>query len=143
MLIVSIDWLNFQIKYCRDITDQELEKCEKDCIDLKGTDSFNEILDHVLQLEGETMKIINKIVKHNLYILAHTGCGFDSYVFFIILPQWRTFVISFKNGSGKVSPTIFNGDVDKEKKIPQYVHFRCGRVHTNSSLRIKGISFNL
>ena len=31
----------------------------------------------------------------------------------------------------------------KRKKIPQYVHFRCRRVHTNRSLKQTGISYKL
>ena len=38
---------------------------------------------------------------------------------------------------------IFNGYVDPVKKIPQYVHFRCGRVHFNQSLRKLGESYKL
>ena len=38
---------------------------------------------------------------------------------------------------------MFNGYIDQNKKILQYVHFRCGRVHFNNSLRKIGISFNL
>ena len=29
------------------------------------------------------------------------------------------------------------------KKSPQYVHFRCGKMHTNSSLNNIGISYNV
>ena len=38
--------------YYRDITDLELEKFEKVFSVFKGTDSFNEKLDHVLQVKG-------------------------------------------------------------------------------------------
>ena len=48
------------------------------------------MLDHVLQFEGEVKKLKNKIVKYNIYILAHDGSGFDSYVILNNLPQWRT-----------------------------------------------------
>ena len=46
-----------------------------------------------------------------------------------------------ENGAGIVSLKIFNGYVDQNKKIPPYVHFRCGRVHINKSLRKIGESY--
>ena len=38
---------------------------------------------------------------------------------------------------------IVNGYVDQNKKISQYVHFRCGRVHINKSLKKIGESYKL
>ena len=38
---------------------------------------------------------------------------------------------------------MFNGNVDENKKIPQKVHFRCGRVHLNISLKKIGVSHKL
>ena len=93
------------------------------------------MLDYVLQFEGEPRKINNKIVKYNLYLIAHQGSGFDSYVVLNNLLQWRTVVSLIKNGSGIVSLKIFNGYVDPVKKIPQYVHFRCGLLHIEDSLK--------
>ena len=69
-------------------------------------------------------------------MIPHNGSGFDSYVVLNNLPQWRSVVNLIKNGSGVVSSKIFNG-------LHQYVHFRCGRVHTNSSLKKIGISYKL
>ena len=51
-----------------------------------------------------------------MYILAHKGSGFDSYVVIYNLLQWRTVVSLIKNGSGTVSLRIFNGYVDENKK---------------------------
>ena len=76
------------------------------------------MVDRVLQLKGEAKTLNIKIVENDLYILPHTGCGFDSYVVFIILPQWRTVVSLFKNGSGIVSLKILKAYVNKNKKIP-------------------------
>ena len=70
-------------------------------------------------------------------MIAHNGSGFDSYVVLNNLPQWRSVVKLIKNGRGIVSLKIFNGYVDQYKKIPQYVLFRCGRVHINQSLKKK------
>ena len=47
------------------------------------------------------------------------------------------------NGSGIVSPDIFNGCVDPFEKIPQNVHFRCGLLHIIDSLKKIGKSFKL
>ena len=130
-------------KYHRDISEQEYQKCLKHCVVFEGTDCINEMLDHVLSFKGEPKKIKNKIVEYNLYLIAHNGSGFDSYVVLNNLPQWRSVVKLIKNRAGIVSLKIFNGYVDQNKKIPQYVHFRCGRVHNNKSLRRIGESYKL
>ena len=67
-------------KYHRDISEQEYQKCLNDCVVFKGTDCINEMLDHVLSFKGEPKKVKNKIVEYNLYLIAHNGSGFDSYV---------------------------------------------------------------
>ena len=85
----------------------------------------------------------DKIVEQNLYLTAHNGSGFDSYVVLNNLPQWRSVVKLNKNGAGIVSLKLVNGYVDQNKKIPQYFRFRCGRVHINKSLRKIGESFKL
>ena len=97
------------------------------------------MLDYVVQFKGEPKRINNKIVKYNLYLIAHKRSGCDSYVVLNNLPQWRTFKL-IKNGSGIVFLKIFNGYVDQNKKFPQYVHFRCGLLHIKDSLRNIGRS---
>ena len=100
------------------------------------------MLDYVLQFKGEAKRINNKIVKYNLYLIAHKRSGFDSYVVLNNLPQWGTFKL-IKNGSGIVSLKIFNGYVDPVKEIPQYVHLRCGILHIKDSLKNIGKSYKL
>ena len=60
-------------KYYRDISEKENEKCERDCSVFKGLDNFNEIFDYVLQFKGEAKRFNNKIVRYNLYLIAHKG----------------------------------------------------------------------
>ena len=48
-----------------------------------------------------------------------------------------------ENGPGIVSLKIFNGYVDQNQKIPQYVHLRCGLLHIKDSLKNIGKSFKL
>ena len=98
------------------------------------------MLDLVLSFKGEPKKNKNKIVEYNLFLIAHNGSGFNSYVVLNILPQWRSVVKPIKNGTGIISLKIFNGFVDEKKKILQYVHFRCGRVHIIKSLKKIGES---
>ena len=129
-------------KYYRDISEKEYQKCLNDCIVFKGLDIINKMLDYVLQFKGEAKRITNKIFKYNLYLIAHKGSGFDSYVVLNNLPQWRT-VKLIKNGSGIVSLKIFNGYVDQNKKNPQYVHLRCGLLHIKDSLKNIGKSYKL
>ena len=76
-------------------------------------------------------------------MIAHNGSGFDSYVVINNLLQWRSDVTPIKNGRVIVSLKIFDGYVDEKKKIPQYVHFRCGRVHINKNLKKIGESYIL
>ena len=101
------------------------------------------MLDHVLSFKGEPNKVKKKIVEYNLYLIAHNGSGFDSFVLLNNLTQWRSVVKLIKNGAGIISLKIFNEYVDQNKKIPQYVHFRCGRVHTNKSLKKIGERYKL
>ena len=125
----------FSSKYHRDISEQEYQKSLNDCFVFKGTDCNNEMLDHVLSFKGEPKQINYRIVEYNLYLIAHNGIGFDSYVVLNNLPQWRSIVDFIKNGADIVSLKIFNGYVDQNKKLPQYVHFRCGRIQINKSLK--------
>ena len=48
-----------------------------------------------------------------------------------------------KNGRGIVSLKIFNSYVDQNKKIPQYVPFRCGRLFINQNLEKIGEKYKL
>ena len=59
------------------------------------------------------------------------------------LPQWGSVVKPIKNGRGIVSLKIFNGYVDPVKKIPQFVHFGCGKFHINQILKKIGKSYKL
>ena len=129
-------------KYYRDISEKEYQKCLNDCIVFKGLDNINKMLDYVLQYKGERKRINNKIVKNNLYLIAHKGSGFDSYVVLNKLPQWRTVKLN-KNGTGIVSLKIYNGYIDQNKKIPQYVHLRCGLLHIKDTLSNIGKSYKL
>ena len=89
-------------KYHRDISEKEYQKCLNDCIVFKGLDNFNKMLDYVLQFKGEPKRINNKIVKYNLYLTAHKGSGFASYVVLNNRTHWRT-VNLIENGSGIVT----------------------------------------
>ena len=75
------------------------------------------MLDHVLWFEGEIKKVKNKIVEYNLYLIAHNGSGFDSYVVLNSLPQWRSVVKLIKNGADNILLKIFNGYLDQNKKF--------------------------
>ena len=103
-------------KYHRDISEQEYQKFLNGCVVFKGTDCINEMLDHVLSFKGEPKKVKNKVVEYNLYLIAHNGSGFDSYVVLNKLLQWRNVVKLIKNGRGIVFSKIFNGYVDENKK---------------------------
>ena len=76
-------------------------------------------------------------------MIALNGSGFETYFVLKNLPQWRSIVDFIKNGADIVSLNIFNGYVDQNKIIPQYVHFRCGRVQKSKSLKKIGESYIL
>ena len=101
------------------------------------------MLYHVLSLKGEPKKVKKKIVEYNLFLLAHKGYGFHSYVVLHNLPQWRSVSSLFKNGADVASLEKFNGYVDPIKKVPQYVIFRCGLLHIKDSSRNIGKSYNI
>ena len=122
-------------EYHRVISEQECQKCLNECVVFKGTDCNNEMLDHVLSFKGEPKKVKKKFVEYNLFLIAHNGSGFDIYVVLNNLPQWRSIVKPIENGTGNFSLKILNSYVDENKKIPQYVHFNCGRVHINVKLK--------
>ena len=122
--------------YNRDLSEQEYQKCLNDCVVFKGIDCINKMLDHVLLFKGEPKKVKSKIVEYNLFLIAHNGSGFDSYVVLNNLPQWRSVV-------KLISLRMFNGYVDEKKKIPEYVHFRCGRVHIKKSLKKIGVNYKI
>ena len=105
-------------KYNRDISAKEYQKCLNDFVVFKGTDCINEMLDHGLPFKGESKKVNNKILESNLYLIAHNGSRFDSYVVLNNLLQWRSVVELIKNGAGIVSHKIFNGYADEKKKYP-------------------------
>ena len=74
---------------------------------------------------------------------AHNGSSFDSYVVLYNLRQWLSVGNLIKNGAGIVSPKLFKVYVKEKKKIPENVHFKCGRVHIISSLKKIGTSYKL
>ena len=98
------------------------------------------MLDSLLTLKGEPKKVDGKIVEYELYMLAHNGSSFDTYIILNNLPKWRRIVNIIKNGKGIISLRIFNGCIDKK---PQYVNFRCGMTHINESLKKIGTTFHL
>ena len=85
-----------------------------------------------------------KIVGYHLYLIARNRSGFDSYVVLNNLSQSQSVVKLIENGAGIISLKIVNVYVDEKKRIPQYVHFRCGKVHIIKSLKkdVKVINYN-
>ena len=65
---------------------------------------------------------------------AHNCGGFDTWILLNSRPCDKHFVDIIKNGKGIISLKVFNGLIYKNnKKIPQYLHFRCGMTHSNYS----------
>ena len=67
---------------------------------------------------------------------AHNGSGFDTWIVLNNLPCGKHIVDIIKNGKSIIQLKVFNGLIHKNnKKIPQYLHFRCGMTHLNYSLK--------
>ena len=49
----------------------------------------------------------------------------------------KELLIQEKNGKDIIELIVFNGYIEKSKKITQYLHFRCGMTHKNYSKKIK------
>ena len=73
------------------------------------------MLDHVLPFKGEVKKVNSKVVEKILFMIAHNGSGFDSYVVLNNLPKWRSIVYLIRTGAGIVFLKIINGHVDEKK----------------------------
>ena len=67
---------------------------------------------------------------------AHNGSGFDTWIILNNLPCDKHIVDIIKNGKGIIELEVFNGLIEKNnRQIPQYLHFRCGMIHLNYSLK--------
>ena len=101
------------------------------------------MLDHILQFKGEAKGVNKNINEYNLYLRAQKLSGLDSYLVLNNLPRWWTAVNLIKNRSSIVSLKNFNGYIDQLKKLPQYVHFRCGFLPPKGFLKKIGKSYKL
>ena len=72
------------------------------------------MLDHVSSFKGETKRVNNKNVDHNLDLIAHKRSGLGSYFVLNNLPTWRKIVSNIRNGAGNVSLKIFNCYVEQK-----------------------------
>ena len=73
------------------------------------------MLDHALSYKGAPKKCKIKIAEHTLYLIAHIGSRFDSYVVLNNLPQWRSVVKLIKNRAGIVTLKKFKIYVDEKR----------------------------
>ena len=76
-------------------------------------------------------------------MISQNGSGFDSYIVLNKLSQWRTVNNLPKKGAGIVSLKLLYGFIDKIKKSPHDVHFRCSGVRIITSLKEIGTAFIL
>ena len=99
------------------------------------------MLDVVSKLKREPKTIIDKVVEYNLYLIAHNGSGYDSYIALNNLPQWRSVVSLIKNGAGIIFFERFNGYAAMliKMKNSSKCSYRCGRLHSNSSFKKKSV----
>ena len=87
-----------------------------------------------------------KIFEYNLQLYAYNGSGFDTWIVLNNLPCDKGNVNIIKNGKGIIELKVFNGYIQSKtstKQIPQYLHFRCGLIHLNYSLKKLGKTFKL
>ena len=101
-------------KFKRVISHKENEKCKSDYVVFRGT-SISEALDEVLKFKVEPIKIKIKILKYNIYTIAHIGSGFDTFVVLNKLASWINIDEIIKSGAGIILLEIFNGYLNEEK----------------------------
>ena len=130
-------------RYNRDLASDERKKCKKDTIVFDGENCVGYALDFLLKFKGEELKINNKISEYNLQLHAHNASGFDIWIILNNLPFDKHIVGDvIKNGKRITSMRVFNGYIyNGKKQIPQYLTFRCGMTHLNSSLKKLGNTF--
>ena len=130
-------------RYERDPTQEELQKSIDDTIVFAGDYCIGNALDFCLKLKGDERKV-KKIVEYNLQMHAHNGSCFDTWIVLNNFPCDKHIVDIIKNGKGIKELKVFNGVIHKNnKKITQYLHFRCGMTHLNYSLKKLGKTFKL
>ena len=110
-----------------------------------GDDCVEKALDFCLKLKGEERKVNKKKVEYNLQMHAHNGSGFDTWIILNNLPCDKHIVGDIiKNGIGIIELKVFKGFIEKNrKKIPQYLHCRCGKTPLSYSLKKNGKTFKL
>ena len=133
------------VRYNRDLTHDEREKCKKDTIAIDGDNCVERALDFCLKLKGEDNNDKKGIVlESNLQLHAHKGSGFDTWIVLNNLTCDKRIVNIRKNFRKIIELKVLNGYIEKNKKqIPQYLHFRCGMTHLNYSLKKLGKTFKL
>ena len=121
------------VRYNRDLTLDEIDKCKKDTIAFVGDNCVEKALDFWVKLKGEEYKDNKgKVLECNLQLHAHNGSGFDTWIVLNNLPCDERIVNIIKNGKSNIELKVFNGCIEKNKKqIPQYLPFRCGMTHSN------------
>ena len=102
------------------------KKCRNDTITFCGDNCVSKDLDFCLKLKGE---LKNKVVEYNLQLHAQNVSGFDTWVVLNDLDCDKRIVNNIKNGKGNFEMKVFNGYIEKNKKIPQYLPFKCGMTH--------------
>ena len=131
-------------RYNCDLTIDGIEKCKKDTIAFDGDNCVEKNLDFCLKIKGEEYKDEKgKDLEYNLQLHAHNGSGFDTCIVSKNLLCDKTIVNLIKNGKGIIELKVFNGYIEKQKKIPPNLHFRCGMIHLNYSLKKLGKTFRL
>ena len=103
--------------YHRDKSEKKYQECLNNSVAFKGTYCNNDMLDHVFMFKGESIKIKNKIVEYNLFLIAHNGSGCDSYVVLNNLPQWSSVYNLIKNGASNIPLKTFDAYVDENKNF--------------------------
>ena len=104
---------------------------------------LKEDLDFCLKLKREERKDNKtKILEYIFQLHAHNGSGFDTCIVLNNLPCDKINVKIIKNGKRIIELNLFNGYVEK-KQLPQNVHFGCGLIHLNYSLKKLGKTFKL
>ena len=132
-------------RYKRDITPCETHNCKKDTNAFDVDECAGNASDFCLKLKCDERKDKkNKVLENNLQLYAHNGSGFDTWIILNNFPCDGSTVYIIKNGKSIIEFEIFNGYIQtNQKENPQYLYFRCGMTHLNSSLKKLAKTFKL
>ena len=124
---------------------KNIENVKKDTIVFEVIGCINVMIYCIVTLKGKPRKTRDKILEYQLLLMAHYCSAFDTYIVLNNLPIRRKIVNVIRKAKGFFSSKMFNGfvEISENNAVAQYIFFRCGMTHINSSLRKMATTYAL